>query len=121
VIDDRASRCAAFARRLMVDVAVPSPGFDLIHSIAMVEPLGSGAAATTQQHADQGARHRGRHRLREHGSDFEVLITTKSTGMGALICRLIIEGHGERLWASATIPHGFDFHLVLPIGDARTD
>jgi PAS domain S-box-containing protein len=50
---------------------------------------------------------------------FDALFTTKSDGigMGLLICRSIIEAHGGRLWASAAIPHGSIFHLVLPIGE----
>jgi len=52
---------------------------------------------------------------------FDALFTTKSSGagMGLSICRSIIEAHGGRLWASAGIPHGSIFHLVLPIGETR--
>jgi PAS domain S-box-containing protein len=47
---------------------------------------------------------------------FDALFTTKSSGMGMglSICRTIIEAHGGRLWASAAIPHGSIFRLVLP-------
>jgi PAS domain S-box-containing protein len=52
---------------------------------------------------------------------FDALFTTKSSGvgMGLSICRSIIEAHGGRLWASAAIPHGSIFHLVLPIDETR--
>jgi len=47
---------------------------------------------------------------------FDALFTTKLSGMGMglSICRSIIEAHGGRLWASAAIPHGSIFHVVLP-------
>jgi PAS domain S-box-containing protein len=52
---------------------------------------------------------------------FDALFTTKPSGpgMGLLICRSIIEAHGGRLWASAAIPHGSIFHLILPIDLTR--
>jgi PAS domain S-box-containing protein len=50
------------------------------------------------------------------GRIFEAFFTTKSNGMGMglAICRSIVEAHGGRLWASAAIPHGSIFHVVLP-------
>jgi PAS domain S-box-containing protein len=56
------------------------------------------------------------------GRIFDALFTTKSTGMGMglSICRSIVEAHGGRLWASAAVPHGSIFHLVLPIGEIST-
>lgn len=50
---------------------------------------------------------------------FEAFFTTKPNGMGMglFICRSIIEAHDGRLWASAAIPRGSIFHIVLPRGD----
>lgn len=47
---------------------------------------------------------------------FDAFFTTKSHGMGLglSICRLIIQGHGGRLWASARMPHGAIFRIQLP-------
>jgi PAS domain S-box-containing protein len=53
------------------------------------------------------------------GRIFDALCTTKVTAMGLSICRSIVEAHGGRLWASAAVPHGSIFHIVLPIGDGR--
>jgi K+-sensing histidine kinase KdpD len=39
-------------------------------------------------------------------------------GMGLSICRSIIDAHGGRLWATATMPHGSMFQFTLP---AATD
>jgi signal transduction histidine kinase len=55
------------------------------------------------------------------GRIFEMFFTTKANGMGMglFICRSIIEAHGGRLWASAAIPHGSNFHILLPGDDIK--
>jgi signal transduction histidine kinase len=47
---------------------------------------------------------------------FDACYTTKpgGLGMGLSISRSIIEGHGERLRATANTDHGATFHLALP-------
>jgi signal transduction histidine kinase len=47
---------------------------------------------------------------------FEAFYTTKpgGLGMGLSICRSIIEAHGGRLWASASVPRGATFEFTLP-------
>jgi PAS domain S-box-containing protein len=47
---------------------------------------------------------------------FEPFYTTKTggLGMGLAICRSIIEGHGGRLWATASVPQGATFMFTLP-------
>jgi signal transduction histidine kinase len=49
---------------------------------------------------------------------FEAFYTTKPTGLGVglSICRSIIEAHGGRLWASASVERGAAFQFTLPSG-----
>ena len=49
---------------------------------------------------------------------FETFYTTKANGLGLglAISRRIIEAHGGRLWATATMPHGAVVQFTVPIG-----
>ena len=49
---------------------------------------------------------------------FEAFYTTKpgGMGMGLSVCRSIIQAHGGRIWASATVGQGATFRFTLPVG-----
>jgi PAS domain S-box-containing protein len=51
---------------------------------------------------------------------FNAFFTTKEngTGMGLAICQSIVKAHGGRLSASASMPHGSAFFIVLPSAQA---
>ena len=73
-------------------------------------------------HAYQGARgvvvDRGCGIAPEHLPNlFQPFFSTKAEGMGMglNICRSIMEAHGGRLWATATVPHGAMFQFTLPV------
>ncbi|MGE5517491.1 MAG: ATP-binding protein [Bacteroidota bacterium] len=40
-----------------------------------------------------------------------------STGLGLPLCRVIVQGHGGRIWAGSRAGRGCDIHFVLPDGN----
>ena len=53
---------------------------------------------------------------------FDSFFTTKpaGAGLGLSLCRIIVEAHGGRLWASRGEEHGATFHLQLPGSASHT-
>jgi signal transduction histidine kinase len=47
-------------------------------------------------------------------------LRVSGTGLGLYICRLIVEGHGGRIWADSEPGRGSTFHVLLPV-DARAE
>jgi signal transduction histidine kinase len=47
---------------------------------------------------------------------FDPFFTTKSNGagLGLSLCRIVVEAHGGRIWASRGEDHGATFHVELP-------
>jgi signal transduction histidine kinase len=84
-------------RELLISTAKIRPGV-----LVAVRDSGPGQAPATLEHV------------------FDPFYTTKATGlgMGLSICRLIIEAHGGRLWASANAPRGAIFQFTLIEGSA---
>jgi light-regulated signal transduction histidine kinase (bacteriophytochrome) len=82
------------------------------------------AAPIAGQHRKSGVRRRARRGARLGSRTgtctfqhiFQAFHTTKpdGLGLGLSICRLIIEAHGGRLWASANQPHGAVFQFTVP-------
>jgi signal transduction histidine kinase len=52
---------------------------------------------------------------------FEPFVTTKSEGMGLglLVTRSIVEGHGGRIWATPNSDRGATFTFTLPVAEKR--
>jgi len=94
----------------------PNPGSIIVrvrerdpqHVVIEVEDHGLGIPP---EQMDRLFRKFERVRTREH-------LSVSGTGLGLYICRLIVEGHGGRIWAESELGKGSTFFVLLPL-DAR--
>ena len=75
---------------------------------------GSGQALLISAKPESRVQHAASHSRIERIFDAFFSTTTNALGMGLAICRSIVEAHGGAQSASAGVPHGAVFQVVLP-------